>query len=123
MDLTKLNAEQRELLEEIKKQTGSMMMERARAEKERKVRNYKILNRAAKKGAVLFTGSSLMEQFPVCEMARSKGIDAAEPAAAAIMPNFEPKPSRFLFSSVIVFQLLRFLVFSIILILCCKNKK
>ena len=76
MDLTKLNAEQRELLEEIKKQTGSMMMERARAEKERKVRNYKILNRAAKKGAVLFTGSSLMEQFPVCEMARSKGIDA-----------------------------------------------
>ena len=76
MDLTKLNAEQRELLEEIKKQTGSMMMERARAEKAGKVRNYKILNRAAKKGAVLFTGSSLMEQFPVCEMARSKGIDA-----------------------------------------------
>ncbi len=51
------------------------MMERMKKEQETKVKNYKTLNALAKKGGILFTGSSLMEQFPVCEMAVSAGID------------------------------------------------
>ncbi len=39
-----------------------------------RIRNYKLLNRLAKKGGILFTGSSLMEYFPICEMAASAGI-------------------------------------------------
>ena len=70
-DRTNLSPEQQELLQ---KQIGDMMKEQSRAEQANKVRNYRILNRSAKKGAVLFTGSSLMEQFPVCELARSAGI-------------------------------------------------
>ena len=45
------------------------------SEKARKLINYKALNASARKGAVLFTGSSLMEQFPVCELAKSAGIE------------------------------------------------
>ena len=47
------------------------------ADQERKVKNYRTLNRRAPKGGILFTGSSLMEQFPVCELARSAGIEKA----------------------------------------------
>lgn len=43
-------------------------------EQERKIRNYEILNREAVKGQILFTGSSLMEMFPVCEIAESRGF-------------------------------------------------
>ena len=75
MDLTKLNTEQQEFLRQLQEEIGSMMMERMRAEQANKAKNFRILNHTAKKGAVLFTGSSLMEQFPVCELARSKGID------------------------------------------------
>ena len=44
------------------------------SEKIKKAENYKTLNAHAQKGAVLFTGSSLMEQFPICEIAASAGI-------------------------------------------------
>ena len=37
-------------------------------------RSYQDLNRIARKGQILFTGSSLMEQFPVQEIALSMGI-------------------------------------------------
>ena len=40
----------------------------------RKLRNYRILNAHARKGQILFTGSSLMEMFPVTEIAASAGI-------------------------------------------------
>lgn len=43
-------------------------------EKKRKTQNYRNLNEHARKGAILFTGSSLMEQFPVCELCASAGI-------------------------------------------------
>ena len=46
-----------------------------RKEQQDKVKNYRILNRCARKGATLFTGSSLMEQFPICELARSAGVE------------------------------------------------
>jgi lysophospholipase L1-like esterase len=41
----------------------------------RKVQNYKDMNRIAKKGQILFTGSSLMEQFPIAEYCLSSGLD------------------------------------------------
>ena len=54
---------------------AEIMEVQMRREQAIKVKNYSILNQCAKKGAVLFTGSSLMEQFPVCELARSAGMD------------------------------------------------
>ncbi len=46
-------------------------------EQQRKVKNFQYLNQAARKGGVLFTGSSLMEGFPVCELCRSAGYELA----------------------------------------------
>ena len=42
-------------------------------EKREKVRSYKDLNTRVQKGQILFTGSSLMEQFPINEIAMSDG--------------------------------------------------
>ena len=61
-------------VEEFMKSFEENMIRRMKEEQANKVRNYRTLNRLAKKGAVLFTGSSLMEMFPVCEMAVSAGI-------------------------------------------------
>lgn len=47
------------------------MMKREKADK---VARYKRLNKFVKKGAVLFAGSSLMEQYPVCELLVDAGI-------------------------------------------------
>ena len=43
--------------------------------KEIKLKNYQYLNEVAIKGETLLTGSSLIELFPICEIARSRGID------------------------------------------------
>ncbi len=43
-------------------------------EKQKTLRRYQILNELSQKGAVLFTGSSMMEQFPLNEMLMTKGI-------------------------------------------------
>ena len=51
-----------------------MMMARMKQEQVNRVRNFHALNKVARKGAVLFTGSSLMEQFPICELAAGAGI-------------------------------------------------
>lgn len=40
-----------------------------------KARNFQILNRNIIKGQILFTGSSLMEQFPIAEIAQNHGIN------------------------------------------------
>lgn len=40
-----------------------------------KVVKYRFLNETAKKGEILFTGSSLMEQFPINELLMSLGMD------------------------------------------------
>lgn len=45
-----------------------------RNEQARKIRDYKTLNKLARKGGIVFTGSSLMEMFPICELAASAGI-------------------------------------------------
>ena len=55
--------------EELRKKIG-------REEQLEKIDKYRILNTIAKKGQILFTGSSLMEQFPVAELLEDAGIDA-----------------------------------------------
>lgn len=46
----------------------------AREEHNKKIRNYVLLNQVAQKGQIVFTGSSLMEQFPLNELMMSMGI-------------------------------------------------
>ncbi len=50
-------------------------MQKMKREREEKAKNYRILNRTAQRGQILFTGSSLMEQFPIEEIARNHGIE------------------------------------------------
>ena len=54
---------------------ASDTIKKLKQEQAEKVKNFKFLNPTAKKGQILFTGSSLMEQFPITEIARSHGID------------------------------------------------
>lgn len=54
---------------------GRQMRLRMKEEQEKKIRNYRYLNKNVKKGQILFTGSSLMEQFPVCELSSACGLD------------------------------------------------
>lgn len=61
----------KEFLEEI----GETMMQNLKREQTQKVENYKVLNAVAEKGQILFTGSSLMEQFPICELCQSLGLE------------------------------------------------
>lgn len=44
-------------------------------DKDDKVKRYRHLNKYAKKGQILFTGSSLMEQFPINEILQTRGLD------------------------------------------------
>ncbi len=44
-------------------------------EQQDKLERYRILNQNVKKGEILFTGSSLMEQFPVNEFLMTNGMD------------------------------------------------
>ncbi len=44
-------------------------------EQKMKIKNFNYLNQNVLKGKTLFTGSSLMEQFPICEIARSNGFN------------------------------------------------
>lgn len=43
-------------------------------DKKDKIERYKVLNQYVKKGQILFTGSSLMEQFPIYEFIQNYGI-------------------------------------------------
>lgn len=44
-------------------------------EKKDKLKRYHILNQYVKKGQILFTGSSLMEQFPIYEFLQNYDIN------------------------------------------------
>lgn len=57
------------------KEMENQMRARGRHEQFEKAKNFRILNRNAIKGQILFTGSSLMEQFPITEIAKNHGID------------------------------------------------
>lgn len=61
--------------EELMKTIEEQMLSRAKQEQKNKVKSYQHLNRYAKKGQILFTGSSLMEQFPINEIMMSDGLD------------------------------------------------
>ncbi len=50
------------------------MEQQMRSEQQTKLERYRILNRYARKGEILFTGSSLMEQFPINELLMSSGM-------------------------------------------------
>lgn len=43
-------------------------------EQQDKLERFRILNQSARKGEILFTGSSLMEQFPINELLMTRGI-------------------------------------------------
>lgn len=45
------------------------------AQKDEKLERYRHLNKYVKKGQTLFTGSSLMEQFPINEIAMTHGVN------------------------------------------------
>ena len=49
----------------------------ANGEKARKMRNYREQNPYVQKGRTLFTGSSLMEQFPITEFCLNEGLPVA----------------------------------------------
>ena len=72
-DPEKLEKVTREELLQMISGMGQSMLERSRMEQKEKVRSYRDLNQRAVKGKILFTGSSLMEQFPVNEIAMSDG--------------------------------------------------
>lgn len=75
MDLQELM--QGDMGQQITQFLSAQIHDRMCQEQKNKRRNFDILNRSVRKGAVLFTGSSLMEQFPICEMAASAGISEA----------------------------------------------
>ncbi len=60
--------------EDALKEFRQGMQERMKTMQRSAVKNFRTLNAMAKKGGILFTGSSLMEMFPIAEMAMSAGI-------------------------------------------------
>ena len=54
---------------------STLLEERMRQEQAEKIMKYRILNQCVKKGQTLFTGSSLMEQFPINEFLMTSGLD------------------------------------------------
>lgn len=59
---------------ETMKKIDEHMQRQVKMEQAKKVKNFAQLNKDVQKGGILFTGSSLMEQFPICEMCMSAGI-------------------------------------------------
>ena len=54
--------------EQAIKEFRDYMIEAGRRDREQKYEKYRRLNKFCEKGQILFTGSSLMEYFPVVEM-------------------------------------------------------
>ena len=63
-----------QLTPEMMQVIGTVMQQSNKNEQARKVQNFKYLNQKVIPGSILFTGSSLMEHFPICEMAESAGL-------------------------------------------------
>ena len=57
-----------DLTPEMQEMMMQFFMARMQEEKQDKLRRYERLNRLARKGQILFCGSSLMEQFPINEL-------------------------------------------------------
>lgn len=54
---------------------GELRRIQLKKEQQEKITSYRILNETVKKGKILFTGSSLMEQFPIYELMLDYGMD------------------------------------------------
>ena len=61
--------EREQIIEEVRQQMMQRTLADFNKEKERKLNNYKTQNLYIRKGQTLFTGSSLMEGFPVTDFA------------------------------------------------------
>ena len=73
MDLKNINT--KEDLENMVSEIGRQIRLHSQMQQQQKAASFRYLNKTVIKGQILFTGSSLMEQFPVCELAQSSGID------------------------------------------------
>ena len=69
--------EREQIIEEVKQQMMQGMMAHFGKEKEKKLNNFKTQNLYIRKGQTLFTGSSLMEGFPVTEFCLNEGLPIA----------------------------------------------
>lgn len=65
------------IAQEIKAEFMRSLAERFGREQERKLNNYRQQNEYIKRGKTLFTGSSLMEQFPIAEYCLNDGLPVA----------------------------------------------
>ena len=70
-------AEQKPLSAAERNRVSQTLTEIARSEKERKLRCYQQQNAYIQKGRTLFTGSSLMEQFPITEFCLNEELPIA----------------------------------------------
>lgn len=52
-----------------------LLREQMKREQQDRLARYRVLNQGAKKGEILFTGSSLMEQFPINELLMTNGMN------------------------------------------------
>ncbi len=64
-------------MQDLQKQFMQEMLARMRQEQERKLNNFRQQNQYVQKGKTLFTGSSLMEMFPITEYCLSEGLPVA----------------------------------------------
>lgn len=69
--------EREQIKQELQQQITQNMIIRFRQEQEKKVKNFRQQNAYAQKGKTLFTGSSLMEQFPITEFCLNEGFPIA----------------------------------------------
>ncbi len=68
--------EREQIIHEARQQFLQEMAARFEHEKEKKLDNFRSQNAYIQKGKTLFTGSSLMEQFPVAEFCQNEGLPA-----------------------------------------------
>ena len=98
-------SEREQIIQEVKQEIMQNLAGHFGREKERKLANYRQQNAYIQKGRTLFTGSSLMEQFPITEFCLSEGLPIAynrgiggyntdEFLAAVDTVLLDPEPSR-----------------------------
>ena len=66
-----------QVTEELREEMSQRMMDYFRGDQDRKLRNFRQQNAWIQKGQVLFTGSSLMEHFPITEYCLNEGLPIA----------------------------------------------
>ena len=69
--------EREQIMQEVREQIARDMMARFQSDKDRKLLSYRQQNQYIRKGETLFTGSSLMEQFPITEFCLNEGLPVA----------------------------------------------